>query len=159
ARRWRTGRATTSASWRRNDERSLLVLAHAHVAERDRPVIALEQQRPLGRFWLRVIVTRRRLHLDVLVNGFTVERHIPQIRVFGLLAVLVEARREEDGRQLLPLAGRLAGVLLWRDALVEVLVRREQRRARVDASAVVAGQVLVFFPVAVQDLDLVQRVE
>src|SRR4051812_20546844 len=130
-------------SWFNSSWSVLLVLAHAHVAEGHRAVVALQQQRPRRRLLLRPVVTRRRLQFDVLVNQLAVERRLDDLRVLRLLAVLVEARRQEDGRQLLPLAGLLGRVLLRGDALVEIPVLRFQLRARVDAATVVAGQILV----------------
>src|SRR5437764_436769 len=76
--------------------------ADAHVAEGDRTVVPLEQQRSDGDFLVVPGVAGRSLDLCVLVDQGAVEAYLDEAGVGDLLAVGIETRGLEDHVQGLP---------------------------------------------------------
>src|SRR5262249_50817804 len=123
----------------------------ADVAEGDRAMVRLQEQRAGGNLLLLPGMARRGLDLLVLVDHFAVENDLHEAGVGRLLAGLVKARRLEGDVERLPLASRFAGVDPGSDPLVDVVVFRLQLGPRVDAATVGAGQFLL--AVTVEDLN------
>src|SRR5205085_231006 len=96
----------------------------ADIAERDRAVVALEQDGAGGDLLLVPGVAGRAGELQVLVDHFPIERDLDEASVGDLLALGVETGRLEDHVEGLPLARATRGVGPGRVSLIQIVVLR-----------------------------------
>jgi len=149
--------AGKALGWHIQEVALAVPLSHSRVADRDRAVVALDNDRTFGTLRSVPVGAIRPRHLNVLLDHQAVVYHTNESGVADLVSVLIEPWRLKDDVHRLPLPRRPGGVHAGRRSGIDVMIRRFVRGSRVYASAVAACRLLDVS--TIEDLDFIIAVE